>query len=84
MVTIHYLYEDGTSYEESRFETQEEANNRAEEREVAREASLKREASYLDRANLETLNCDKCEQPMGLMYANDLEGSRFYHDSCIA
>ena len=32
--------------------------------------------------NAEDLNCDKCGKIIGKVYANDLNGSRFYCDNC--
>lgn len=34
--------------------------------------------------NTEELLCDKCGGVMGRVYANDLNGSGFYHSECIA
>lgn len=61
----------------SRLETASEARKRVREERV-RQANEK-----YKKENTEKLNCDACGLSMGRVYANDLEGSRFYHAKCI-
>lgn len=76
-VMIMIIDKDGAVTRQERLETEAEMQKRIKDNEQHEKSK-----EYYQ-SNTEELICEICNGSMGKVYAGDLEGSHFYHSSCV-